>query len=104
VFVAADLTAPLAFPETSTSEIVPSSEPEELRAVGDVLFFTADDGIHGRELWRWERGEGNESQGQASLVTDLVPGPETSNPHYLFNSGGFLYFIANTADRSALLE
>jgi len=29
-----------------------SSDPENLTAVGDTLFFTAKDGRHGRELWR----------------------------------------------------
>jgi ELWxxDGT repeat protein len=29
-----------------------SAEPRHLKVVGTSLFFTADDGIHGRELWR----------------------------------------------------
>ena len=29
-----------------------SSNPSSLTAVGDMLFFAADDGVHGRELWR----------------------------------------------------
>jgi hypothetical protein len=28
-----------------------SSNPEQIVATGDKLFFTADDGAHGRELW-----------------------------------------------------
>jgi ELWxxDGT repeat protein len=40
--------------------------------MGDVLFFAADDGVNGRELWR--------SDGTAAgtgLVADLVPGVGT---------------------------
>jgi hypothetical protein len=28
------------------------SSPDQLLAVGNTLYFTADDGIHGRELWK----------------------------------------------------
>ena len=28
------------------------SDPEEFFSVGDTLFFAADDGVHGRELWK----------------------------------------------------
>ena len=28
-----------------------SSSPASLTAAGDLLFFSADDGAHGRELW-----------------------------------------------------
>lgn len=54
------------------------SFPRDLTAVGDRLFFTADDGTSGRELW--------ESDGTAAgtaRVADLVPGPEGSFPQRL---------------------
>ena len=28
------------------------SYPESLAAVGDTLFFSANDGVHGNELWK----------------------------------------------------
>ena len=46
-----------------------SSNPSQLTVVGKTLYFTADDGIHGRELWR--------SDGTARgtrLVKDIVSG------------------------------
>ncbi len=37
--------------------------PTEMTAVGGTLFFTADDGIHGRELWA-NNGTGGHGVGQ----------------------------------------
>ncbi len=54
------------------------SYPRDLTAVGDRLFFTADDGASGRELWS--------SDGTAAgtvRVADLVPGPGGSFPQKL---------------------
>jgi ELWxxDGT repeat protein len=31
-----------------------SSRPNRLTGIGDTLFFSADDGTHGRELWKLE--------------------------------------------------
>lgn len=46
-----------------------SSEPRDHTIVGNLLYFTADDGVHGRELWVTD-GTANGTQ----MVTDLVPG------------------------------
>src|SRR5262245_5297888 len=51
------------------------SNPEGLTVVGQTLYFSADDGIHGRELWR--------SDGTAagtSMVADLNPGSASADP------------------------
>ena len=40
----------------------------------DYLFLNADDGIHGEELWRID------PQGNAALMTDLIPGADWSSP------------------------
>ena len=42
----------------------------DLGDVGGTLFFTADDGIHGRELWT---SDGTEEG--TVLVKDIDPGP-----------------------------
>jgi ELWxxDGT repeat protein len=47
-----------------------SSNPLHLTAVGATLYFTADDGVHGRELWRSD----GTAQGTERL-TDGVSGP-----------------------------
>ena len=71
------------------------SFPSELTNVEGVLFFAADDGINGRELW--QAGEG-----EASLVRDIYPGSSefsnagnSSSPSSLANVGGTLFFAAD---------
>lgn len=49
------------------------SNPTQLTVAGDLLFFHADDGLSGYELWK--------SDGTAAgtvLVKDIMPGPESS--------------------------
>ena len=67
------------------------SNPSHLTNVAGTLFFAADDGIHGQELWS--------SDGTApgtQLVRDLNPGEESSFPQYLANVGGTLFLQAAT--------
>lgn len=64
------------------------SDPAKLTVAGDYLYFTADDGIHGRELWMLDRNE------TASLVYDLVAGPADGVSDQLHNAGGTLYFFS----------
>jgi ELWxxDGT repeat protein len=52
-----------------------NADPAELTLVGDRLFFTANDGIYGRELWQMDL-----RTRMASLVEDLLPGPAGSDP------------------------
>jgi hypothetical protein len=35
-----------------SASLTASSNPGELRLVGSVLYFAANDGLHGRELWQ----------------------------------------------------
>ena len=68
----------------------PSSVPDRLIVVGGTLFFSADDGQHGRELWM------TEGTGSCSMAADLAPGIASSNPDKLTDAGGWLYFRAET--------
>jgi len=77
-------------------DVVPglaASRPASLTAAGSRLYFTADDGEHGTELW--------ESDGTAAgtrLVQDILPGPASSNPEDLTAADGVLYFTANDGE------
>ena len=78
---------------TLVADLLPgagSSQPEGFVTVGDRVYFTADDGVHGRELWR--------SDGTAAgteMVADLRPGAASSSPQELAAFGGVLVFAAD---------
>lgn len=66
------------------------SDPASLTAVGDLLYFYADDGVHGDELWK--------TDGTAAgtvMVMDINPGTGSSFPNSMMQAGGTLYFAAN---------
>jgi ELWxxDGT repeat protein len=75
-----------------------SSDPSNLTAAAGAfpsagtLYFTADDGVNGVELWK--------SDGTTAgtvLVKDIVPGPDPSSPANLYAIGSTLYFTADTS-------
>jgi ELWxxDGT repeat protein len=57
-------------------------------AVGDILFFCADDGINGKELWKTD-GTANGTV----MVKDINPGNADGIPGYA-NFKGFVHFAA----------
>ncbi len=61
-----------------------------LGTIGDTLYFPADDGIHGIELWR-----GNGTAGDTAMVKDISPDAGSSSPTGLFVMNGVVYFSAN---------
>ncbi len=67
------------------------SRPRELVVVGGELFFTAEDGVSGRELWKSSGAHG----GSTVRVKDVRPGAATSNPRRLIEMGGKLFFTAD---------
>jgi ELWxxDGT repeat protein len=57
---------------------------------GTVLFFVANDDVHGRELWRSD----GTTEGTA-LVYDIWPGAESAAPGELAYTQGVLFFAAD---------
>lgn len=64
------------------------SNPGDLTVFAGRLYFAANDGVHGRELWSWD---GTNVQ----LVLDLNPGPYGSEVSELTVFNGALYFSAD---------
>ena len=83
--------APLA--STLVRDINPeplSAHPNKLVELNGAVFFVADSGEHGYELWKSDG-----TQAGTSLVRDLRPGADSSNIQYLMNINGLLFFSAN---------
>jgi ELWxxDGT repeat protein len=64
------------------------SNPSQLTVVGNTLFFVANDGESGYELWKLDIG----GMGPI-LVKDITPGPADSSLRGLKNVNGTLYFV-----------
>src|SRR5216110_1684365 len=59
----------------SSSVIAPkTSDPFGFQAAGPFVFFSANDGDHGIELWR------TDGTPEGTVMFDLVPGPDHSVP------------------------
>ena len=67
-----------------------ASYPMAFTNVNNTLFFVANDGTHGRELWK-----SNASTIGTTLVKDIRPGSVGSAPQQLVNVNGTLFFSAD---------
>ncbi len=72
------------------------SDPRDLTAVGNTLYFTAQGG-GGRELWR-----SNGTEAGTVRVKDIRPGPTGSSPEDLVDVAGTLYFVADNGSGRAI--
>jgi ELWxxDGT repeat protein len=75
------------------NEVPAASSPQNLTNVNGVLFFTATDAEHGRELWKSD----GTLEGTV-LVKDIYSGSTSSSPAQLVNFGGVLYFQAYSSN------
>ncbi|MBE3095542.1 MAG: hypothetical protein IMZ44_00260 [Planctomycetes bacterium] len=64
------------------------SSPADLTVFGGLLYFSANDGVHGRELWSFDGTT-------AQMVADINPGPYGSEVSELTVYNGKLYFSAD---------
>ncbi len=66
-----------------------ATSPANLMQVGDQLFFTADDAVHGNELWVTDGSDEG-----TRLVKDIAAGLSPSSPYELTDVNGTLFFTA----------
>jgi len=64
------------------------SDPEYLFGLGNILFFTADDGTHGKEIWRSDG-----SPEGTFMVKDIYQGANGSDP-LSFNLLGYMFVFS----------
>lgn len=67
-----------------------TSDPQSAVLFQGRVWFAADDGVHGRELWTADG-----TDGPATLFADLQPGAGGSNPMRLVSTGDQLWFVAD---------
>ncbi len=79
---------------TPYGTVANGSGPEQLTNVNGTLFFTANDGVNGRKLWK---SDGTEAG--TVLVKNIAPGSYASNPYALTTVNGTLFFLARDSDR-----
>jgi ELWxxDGT repeat protein len=75
----------------TTSSPTGSSEHEAIAVSGSTVYFAADDGVHGWELWKT-----NGSDEGTTMVLDIVPGSRGSVPESFFPYEGGVFFSAGT--------
>lgn len=68
----------------------PAGAPKYLTDVNGTVFFVANDGLIGDELWKSDG-----TKAGTVLVKDIIPGFASSNPKNLQNVNGTLYFTAD---------
>ncbi len=73
------------------------SDPAELVPIGNAMFFTADDGAHGKEIFKT-----SPPYRTVDLVTDIWRGSHGSYPRELRRIGWMLFFVANDSSSSEI--
>jgi ELWxxDGT repeat protein len=73
------------------------SSPRDFAVLGNHLYFSANDGINGTELWKTDG-----TVTGTMMVKDLIPGATGSNPTGLTVFNNALYFAATDANGTEL--
>jgi ELWxxDGT repeat protein len=75
-----------------------SSNPDHLVNVNGTVYFAADDGTDGIELWRTDGTNAGTTMVDDNVIPDggINPGAGNASPNYLTNVNGTLYFEAKT--------
>ena len=71
-----------------------SGYPQDFAVIRDELWFTADDGVHGRELWKT-----NGTKEGTGMVVDLTTKSSNSAISDLVGMGGYAFFVASSDDQ-----
>ena len=72
---------------------------QNLKAINNVLYFGADDGVNGTELWKSDG-----TNAGTVLIKDIYPGSNSSNPQWFAELSGQIYFNANDNTGSHLFR
>ncbi|MFO1053457.1 MAG: hypothetical protein U1F36_14690 [Planctomycetota bacterium] len=89
--LAAAQSAPRVLADLNSTPTAPSSSnPDGFTRFGAWTFFTADDGVHGRELFRTAG-----TAASTALFADLRAGGEGSDPRSLTPNGAHMLFFAD---------
>jgi ELWxxDGT repeat protein len=78
------------YPGTDSYGNPNGSDPYELTNVNGLLYFSADDGVDGRELW-----QSDGTTAGTVMVQDINPGSASSGPQDLVAMNNKLYFSAD---------
>jgi ELWxxDGT repeat protein len=71
----------------------PLNKPHSFAVLNNVSYFFAEDGKHGRELWRSDG-----TPAGTYMVKDINPGEASSNGDGIIAANNLLYFTAETPD------
>jgi ELWxxDGT repeat protein len=69
--------------------------PSHLTVSGENLYYAANDGVHGSELWKT-------GPTGTALVKDILPGADPSSPHTLVNFNNALFLAATIASNGKM--
>ncbi len=72
---------------------VGNSNPVFMANIDGKIYFSADDGVTGRELWKYDS-----VTNQTAQVRDINPGPADSNPFFLTATNGVIFFTADNGN------